>query len=284
MLIIVKPRGRVHHTDRPTVLAGLAPVVRGHRLELAGVGLEGDRRAERLHQCAGGHPVRTAGPCDGRRDPTGDLEPLPAGGGDVPASTGQPDRRHAAAQADADERVLHLAEPDAGVVVLEDLLVGGAVLGVAVGAPLRHADAVSPAAADHGDVRGRRPRRHGEGQHREERRGEHAERGAAAPRSAAAVGAGTPVGAVCVGSMGRRPRGREWPPSILRGGPRRGKPRPWCRPPFSYRPMTPARERLSALATALAPFVPGGGSLVPPAKAVQAPQRDRGSSGPAARR
>ena len=156
-------------------------------------------------------------PGDGRGDAGSDVEAHPRHRGVVGLGAGQLHGADAAAQPHADGIVVHRAEGDAGVVVLEDRLVLPAVLGVAVGAPLRHADAVAPAAAgdrEHGGGGAglRRPPRRAAGQAQRGRRRAPACPGALRRARRAGVMGAVGSEAVIMGSGHRIPPGRIRPP------------------------------------------------------------------------
>ena len=162
-----------HHADHAAIRACVAEVRRREDAQRPGAGRERDGGAEILADAAGDHAVRAADVGRGRRRAGGDLERAARACGCVGARAAHRDRAQAAAQPHADVAVRGVAEGDAGVVVLEDRLVLPAVLGVAVAAPLRHADAVAPAVAlDEKVTRGRPGAgRAGEEQEREDGEG-----------------------------------------------------------------------------------------------------------------
>ena len=156
----------VHHLDGAAVGSVVAEVGLGDEAQRAGRGLERRRGIERLAQRAGDDLVAEARPGDRRGRAARDRRRGARTLHRVVVGAAELDGAQAAAEVDADDRVGDVRERDAGVVVLEDVLVVPAVLGVAVGAPLRHAHSVSPPVALDGErvLHGERGRRAGERQ------------------------------------------------------------------------------------------------------------------------
>ena len=157
--------------------AAVGPVVAevglGDEAQRAGLGRERRGCVEGLAQRAGDDLVAEARP-GGRRGRAARDGPRGARTlHRVLVGAAELDGAQAAAQVHADHRVVDVGERDAGVVVLEDVLVDPAVLGVAVGAPLRHAHPVSPAVTLDGErvLHGERGGRAGDRQQDEEDEG-----------------------------------------------------------------------------------------------------------------